>query len=152
MLHHIGSDNPCRHSLSKRSAPREFQGWTLALAGCRASSLIMSHLRSPWQLTFHPYTNEQGSRNPTIAGKKWSQTSPKPLQLVLLLRHREIVTEPRMRATRDTRPVSGCNRARAPGVRPGGRGALTGCLGSRLHPARGYRVVQRLVVGLVLVG
>src|SRR6266516_886219 len=112
----------------------------------------MSHLRSPWQLTFHPYTNEQGSRNPTIAGKKWSQTSPKPLQLVLLLRHREIVTEPRMRATRDTRPVSGCNRARAPGVRPGGRGALTGCLGSRLHPARGYRVVQRLVVGLVLVG
>src|SRR5229473_82772 len=76
MLHHIGSDNPCRHSLSKRSAPGEFQGWTLALAGCRASSLIMSHLRSPWQLTFHPYTNEQGGRNPTIARKKLASDVP----------------------------------------------------------------------------
>src|SRR5438309_10318104 len=153
MLHHIGSDNPCRHSLSKRSAPREFQGWTLALAGCRASSLIMSHLRSPWQLTFHPYTNEQGGRNPTIAGKNWRQTFPEPMQLVPLLRHRDIVTRPVMRATRNTRRGFTCNRTPSPTVRPGGRsGALAGCLGCRLHPTPGHRVVQRLEVGLVLVG
>ena len=55
MLHHIGSDNPCRHSLSKRSAPRELQGRPLSVAGCRASFLIMSHLRSPRQLTLPLY-------------------------------------------------------------------------------------------------
>lgn len=76
MLHHIGSDNPCRHSFSKRSAPGEFQGWTLALAGCRASSLIMSYLRSPRQLLLHPYTNEQGDRNPTNARKKLESDTP----------------------------------------------------------------------------
>ena len=44
-------------------------------------------------------------------------------------------------------------------MRPGGLGgALTGCpgclgcFGCRLHPTPGHRVVQRLVVGLVLVG
>src|SRR2546430_17687164 len=109
MLHHIGSDNPCRHSLSKRSAPREFQGWTLALAGCRASSLIMSHLRSPWQLTFHPYTNEEGGRNPTIAGKKGSQKTQEPIKLELRLRHKEIGTQQRIRTTRPQRPLHRCD-------------------------------------------
>src|SRR6266566_546168 len=63
MLHHSGSDNPCRHSPSNESFPEEsrefrefneFDGETWSGTGCRASSLVMSFLRSPWQLTVLP--------------------------------------------------------------------------------------------------
>src|ERR1700730_10659024 len=70
MLHHIGSDNPCRHSLSKRSAPRELQGGAWSVAGCRASFLIMSHLRSPRQLTLLPIQTNKYGETPRPSGKK----------------------------------------------------------------------------------
>ena len=76
MLHHIGSDNPCRHSLSKRSAPRELQGRTLSVAGCRASFLIMSHLRSPRQSTLTPIQTNKNGETPRPSGRKRSRKRP----------------------------------------------------------------------------
>src|SRR5438270_7768508 len=78
MLHHSGSDNPCRHSPSNGSLPEEFRefrliiefnGKTLSRAGCRASSLLMSYLRSPWQFDRSTYTNEQVGITPPTPGK-----------------------------------------------------------------------------------
>jgi hypothetical protein len=89
MLHHIGSDNPCRHSLSKRSAPRELQGGAWSVAGCRASFLIMSHLRSPRQLPLLPIQTNKFGETPRPAARK---RSPRALYsrmgLILFIRHK----------------------------------------------------------------